>query len=367
MEHAKYITPGAHARAGIPARPRVAVATGGTREEAVRGAIALVREDILAKVRGHVVVKPNFLSSVTCLASTQAGAVRPVLELLRESRAESVTVAEGASRSTRQAYDRFGYRELEREFGVELLDLNRDRYSRTIEVFTETGGKHLIGYADRIAAADTVISVAVAKTHDFSAVTLSLKNMMGCLKRVKRPRMHGLRLGWLVENTGEALWNVIEDRSHIIKMVSGAMFRIVRFSRNIQKKLTGGRMPGLLSQCRAIAENLAILGAALMPDIAVIDAFEAMEGEGPGGGTPVCMKLAVAGADPVACDAVMAFMMGFDPLSVGFLALAHERGLGVADLEEIDTVGENPRAHIRRLTPHSNYPYQMRWREAWKD
>lgn len=349
-------------------KPRVAVARGETRIEAVRNALALIREDILSKVHGHVVVKPNFLSSVTCLASTQAGAVRPVLEILRESSAESVVVAEGASRSTRQAYDRFGYRELAREFSVELVDLNRDRYSLAIEIFTDTGGKHLIGYADRIAAADTVISVAVAKTHDFSCVTLSLKNMMGCLKRVRRPRMHGLRLGWLVENTGEALWNIIEDRSHIIKMVSGVMFRAVRISRTIQKTLTGGRMPGLLAQCRVIAENIAILGAELMPDIAVIDAFEAMEGEGPGGGgIPVPMKLAVAGTDPVACDAVMAYMMGFDPLSIGYLALAHERGLGIVELDGIETVGEDPRTHIRRFTPHSNYPYQMRWREAWKD
>ena len=348
-------------------RPRVAIACGGTREEAVRNALALVREDVLSAVRGHVVVKPNFLSSVTYLASTQAGAVRPVLELLGGSRAKSVVVAEGASRSTRQAYDRFGYRPLAREFGVELVDLNRDRYGGTLEIYTDTGGKHTIGYADRIASADTVISVAVAKTHDFAAVTLSLKNMMGCLKRVKRPRMHGLRLGWVVESTGEVLWNIIEDRSHLIKMVSGAMFQAVRLSRRVQKKLTGGRMPGLLAQCRTIAENIAILGAALMPDIAVIDAFEAMEGEGPGGGTPVPMRLAVAGTDPISCDAVMASLMGFDPLSIGYLALAQERGLGIADLDGIETVGENPHTHIRRFIPHSNYPYQMRWREAWKD
>jgi uncharacterized protein (DUF362 family) len=367
MEHVNYIPQRVCTHARTPARSRVAVACGGTREEAVRGALALVREDILAKVHGHVVVKPNFLSSVTYLAATQAGAVRPVLELLGESRAESVVVAEGASRSTRQAFDRFGYRELARDFGVELVDLNRDRYSRSIEIYTDTGGKHSIGYADRIAAADTVISVAVAKTHDFAAVTLSLKNMMGCLKRVKRPRMHGLRLGWVAESTGEVLWNIIEDRSHIIKMVSGVMFRAVHLSQSVQKRLTGGRMPGLLAQCRAIAENLAILGEVLMPDIAVIDAFEAMEGEGPGGGSPVHMRIVVAGTDPIACDAVAAHMMGFDPLSIGYLALAYERGLGIADLNGIETVGENPGAYVHQFIPHSNYPYQMRWREAWKD
>ncbi|MHB9030280.1 MAG: DUF362 domain-containing protein [Candidatus Latescibacterota bacterium] len=348
-------------------KPRVAIARGETREEAVRNALSLVREDILSKVHGQVLVKPNFLSSVTYLASTQAGAVRPVLELLRESNAESVVIGEGGSRSTRQAFERFGYRDLEREFGIPLIDLNRDRYSREVEIFTDTGRKHTIGYSDRAAAADTVISVAVAKTHDAAAVTLSLKNMMGCLKRVKRPRMHGLRLGWMVETTGEALWNIIEDHSQVIKAVSGSMFRAVRFARNVRKRMTGGRMPGMISQCRAISENLAILGTVLMPDVAVIDAFEAMEGEGPGGGTPVHLRLAVAGVDPIACDAVMAHIMGFDPLSIGYLALAHERGLGVADLNGIETVGENPDCLIRPFKPHSNHSYQMRWREAWKN
>jgi len=161
------------------------------------------------------------------------------------------------------------------------------------------------------------------------------------------------------------LWNVIEDHSWIIKTVSGAMFRVIKLGRAFQEKITGGGMPGLLAQCRAISENLAILGTVLMPDVAVIDAFEAMEGEGPGGGTAVPMKLAVAGTDPIACDAVMAYMMGFDPMSVGYLALCHERGIGIADVNMIDTVGEDPRACMRHFTPHSNYRYQLRWRDAW--
>ncbi len=312
-------------------------------------------------------VKPNFLSSVTYLASTQAGAVRPVLELLRDSDAKSVQIAEGGSRSTGQAFDRFGYRDLAREFGVELVDLNRDSHTGRISIFTDSGGRHDIGFSDIAATADTIVSVAVAKTHDAAMVTLSLKNMMGCLKRVKRPRMHGISIGSIAETTAETLWNVIEDHSWVIKTISGAMFSIMKIGRTLQKKITGGRMPGLLAQCRAISENLAIMGTVLMPDVAVIDAFEAMEGEGPGGGTAVPMKLAVAGIDPVACDAIMAYMMGFDPLSVGYLALCHERKLGVADMTMIETVGENPRTCVRRFAPHSNYPYQLRWRDAWTD
>ena len=34
-------------------------------------------------------------------------------------------------------------------------------------------------------------------------------------------------------------------------------------------------------------------------------------------------------------------MMGFDPLSIRYIRLAHERGLGVGDVREIDLVGDD--------------------------
>jgi hypothetical protein len=41
----------------------------------------------------------------------------------------------------------------------------------------------------------------------------------------------------------------------------------------------------------------------------------------------------------VAIDAVAAKMMGFDPLSIKFIRLAHEQGLGCGDVREIEIVG----------------------------
>ena len=180
--------------------------------------------------------------------------------------------------------------------------------------------------------------------------------------------MHGIQLGAFAERTGEKMWNVIEDHSWVIKIASAIVFRIARFWRIFEKWHYKGATPGLLSQVRAISENIVRLGEVLMPDVAIIDAFEAMEGEGPGSsGSPVKMGVAVAGTDPIACDAVMAHMMDFDPMSIGFLCLAHERGLGVADLEMIEYIGDDPSLHVRRFKPHSNYPVQLQWREAWKD
>ena len=49
----------------------------------------------------------------------------------------------------------------------------------------------------------------------------------------------------------------------------------------------------------------------------------------------------IAGADQVAVDAVSAKMMGFDPMSIKFIRLAHEAGLGAGEMGEIDVVGED--------------------------
>jgi hypothetical protein len=43
----------------------------------------------------------------------------------------------------------------------------------------------------------------------------------------------------------------------------------------------------------------------------------------------------------VAIDAVAAKMMGFDPLSIKFIRLAHERGLGCGDVREMELVGDD--------------------------
>jgi uncharacterized protein (DUF362 family) len=64
-------------------------------------------------------------------------------------------------------------------------------------------------------------------------------------------------------------------------------------------------------------------------------------GNGPGPRTmfPVVKDYILASADQTAIDAVAAKMMGFDPMSIEFIRVAHEDGLGVGDPKEIEIVG----------------------------
>jgi hypothetical protein len=48
----------------------------------------------------------------------------------------------------------------------------------------------------------------------------------------------------------------------------------------------------------------------------------------------------LASADQVAIDAVAAKIMGFDPMEIPYLRMCHERGLGNANIKEIELVGD---------------------------
>ncbi|MEK7476312.1 MAG: DUF362 domain-containing protein [Candidatus Coatesbacteria bacterium] len=74
---------------------------------------------------------------------------------------------------------------------------------------------------------------------------------------------------------------------------------------------------------------------------AVMDGTFAGDGAGPRAMRWHEKDLILASADQVAIDAIAAKIMGFDPLSLKFIRLAHEAGLGVGDPREIEVVGED--------------------------
>lgn len=74
---------------------------------------------------------------------------------------------------------------------------------------------------------------------------------------------------------------------------------------------------------------------------AVMDGTTCGNGPGPRTMFPVVKNLILASADQVAIDAVAAKMMGFDPMSIKYINLAHEAGLGTGKPQEIEIVGED--------------------------
>ena len=73
----------------------------------------------------------------------------------------------------------------------------------------------------------------------------------------------------------------------------------------------------------------------------LMDATFAGSGPGPRTMIPVEKGLILASSDSVAIDAVAAKIMGFDPMKIDYIRLAHEDGLGVGRIEEIEVLGED--------------------------
>jgi uncharacterized protein (DUF362 family) len=74
---------------------------------------------------------------------------------------------------------------------------------------------------------------------------------------------------------------------------------------------------------------------------AVMDGTVCGNGPGPRTMTPVEKDLVLASGDCTAIDAVAAKMMGFDPMSLEFIKIAHECGLGKGHLDDIEVVGDD--------------------------
>jgi uncharacterized protein (DUF362 family) len=106
---------------------------------------------------------------------------------------------------------------------------------------------------------------------------------------------------------------------------------------------------GLLKEVRHYAHkyihevlvDLLLMQRELHPNcFAVMDGTVCGNGAGPRTMDPVVGNLVLASADSVAIDAVAARIMGFDPMSIPYLRMATERGLGEARMKEIEIIGE---------------------------
>jgi len=123
-------------------------------------------------------------------------------------------------------------------------------------------------------------------------------------------------------------------KTHVFTTTTGAM-----------KNAFGGLLNNNRHWCHArIHESLVDLltiQQEIHPGLfAVMDGTIAGTGPGPRCMRPVVKNVLLASADQVAIDAIAAQIMGFDPLRLDYIRLAHERGLGIGDPREIEVVGD---------------------------
>ena len=102
---------------------------------------------------------------------------------------------------------------------------------------------------------------------------------------------------------------------------------------------------------------------------AVMDGTFAGDGPGPRCMIPYVKNVILAGSDQVAIDATAAKLMGFDPLSIKFIRLANDMGLGCGDPREIEIIGDkkasktswNFTGPFKKMTFASRMQHKIYW------
>jgi uncharacterized protein (DUF362 family) len=97
---------------------------------------------------------------------------------------------------------------------------------------------------------------------------------------------------------------------------------------------------------------------------AVMDGTTVGNGAGPRMIQPIEKNIILASSDQVAIDAVAAKLMGFDPLKIKYIRLAHDCGLGVGDPQDIEIVGDDISSQNWEFTVGRNSHSFLAWL-AW--
>ena len=277
---------GPTAQALAEAAPDVAVAKGAP-GPATRAAVNLLGGmGRFVKKGQKVVIKPNmsFDKGVDSATNTHPEVVREVLIMCREAGAGRVRVLDHSLRDAESSLRNSGILEacdsVEKGLCRHLMDASFYQEA----TLPEAVEMHSNSFMRDVLEADVLIAVPVAKSHSSTGVSLSLKGQMGLI--LDRRIMHS------------------------------------RYS------LDG---------------SIVDLADFLKPQLAIIDATRVLTTGGPGGpGLVIQPGEVIASADPVAADATAVaayewYGRKIDPSQVKHLKLAHERGLGRLDIENLIT------------------------------
>ncbi len=324
-------------RATEPARPlgaterrsAVSITNGDSRRKNIQEALVAIEDRVMPvlKTKKCVVIKPNMVSTNNQLASTHVDALHGILDFLGPRFKGPVFIAESSAGYTTEGFDHFGYSAAVSEhkpLEVSLVDLNEEGKYVTHSILD--GDLHLapVRLAARLLDPDAyVICSAILKTHNTVVATLALKNMA----------------------LGAPLHSARKESS--------------RWS---DKRLYHGGV-------RQTHVDIAMTIERMQPyfGAAVLDGWEGMEGNGPGSGTMVPSKIAIASTDFVAVDRVGMGAMGINPEWVGYLGFCAGEGLGQGDLSKIDIRGANLAEVARKYKMHNDLERELRWQGPWKE
>ncbi len=306
----------------VQARSTVSLVHGENRRRNVYEALLAIDEQIKPRLKRkkYVIIKPNNVTTTNQLGASHADALRGMLDYLAPRFKGPVMIAESSAGDTMQGFDNFRYAALTKEYrNVSLLDFNQEAKYVLLPLVDYDIHVVPVRLAARLVDPDAFIfGAACMKTHNIAVVTLALKNV------VLGAPLH--------QAPGETTRWSDKRRYHV----------------GIRQSLY----------------NMFLTAQRLQPywGATIIDGFEGMEGNGPGAGTPVASRLAIASTDYIAADRVGTECMGVDASWLGWLKYSGEVGLGQADLSRIDIRGASIASVRKEYRLHPDIDLMLKWR-----
>lgn len=225
-----------------------------------------------------VLIKVNICGGIPEIRGTYTSTevVGELVDLVRSVGAE-VAIADADMIWTKfwQAASDSGWTDWAKEKGVRLVNLSETRIIQFD--FGKESAVRVEKISEELVKADVIISVPVMKTHLLTGVTLGMKNMYGTFPDIDKAKYHNKK---------------IEDVIYEINL-------------------------------------------AFTPKLTVIDGSIGGEAIGPLCCTPLNYQTIIASNDIVMADAIACQLMGYDPMDINHIKMAHEHGLGNA-LEKYD-------------------------------
>jgi uncharacterized protein (DUF362 family)/Ni,Fe-hydrogenase III small subunit len=180
--------------------PRVSLTKYESDSSSLQKAVQLCDGFAQLKQTDRIMIKPNLVAWEKRYPIAPFGVytttrlVEDLIILLKDFGCQHISIGEGSVQiqkgvGTMQAYEGLGYRELEKRYGVTLLDLNKSKTEKFI--FHDDLSLHI---ARDAVETDFLINFPVLKTHGQTKVSLGLKNLKGCLKLQSKRLCHNAEL-----------------------------------------------------------------------------------------------------------------------------------------------------------------------------
>ena len=283
--------------------------------EALRRGVGLLGcIGLFARRSEKILLKPNMLSGSAPEkhVTTHPAVLKAMGTLFQEAGARVAYGDSPGFGSSAVAAAKSGLAAAAQALGMEQAD-----FSTAVQVsFNEALIAKQLVLARGALETDGIISLAKMKTHGFMRITGAVKNQFGCVPGMRKGEYH-------------------------VKMPLTEHF----------------------------AAMLVDINRFLKPRLYVLDGIVAMEGNGPGSGSPRRMNVLLLSSDPAALDAVFCRLIHLPPQYVPTMKPAAESGLGTWDENGIETRGDElsrlacPDFQVVRepaVTFDSSFPYYLK-------